>query len=166
MLHLFSLKILCMKFDGFFSFEQWMTNLLLQVLVILMYGILVYVIMALVARNLGLLRGQLQHIQDEGVHVMHTAVYMKYTMFKYAYSTCLLTLPCNPLLFSFFPSHFQRNLLLCVSRIPHQNIFVHVFESTYSKTMTVESQNHVLFCFRLLLFILSGLSYFERCLTK
>jgi hypothetical protein len=82
MLHLFSLKILCMKFDGFFSFEQWMTNLLLQVLVILMYGILVYVIMALVARNLGLLRGQLQHIQDEGVHVMHTAVYMKYTMFK------------------------------------------------------------------------------------
>jgi len=52
------------------------------VLVILMYGILVYVIMALVARNLGVLRGQLQHIQDEGVHVMHTAVYMKYTMFK------------------------------------------------------------------------------------
>jgi hypothetical protein len=91
------------------------------VLVILMYGILVYVIMALVARNLGVLRGQLQHIQDEGVHVMHTAVYMKYTMFKYAYSTCLLTLPCNPLLFSFFPSHFQRNLLLCVSRIPHQS---------------------------------------------
>lgn len=55
---------------------------LLQVLVILIYGVLLYVIMAHVARNLTTLREQLQHIQEEGVHMMHSAIYTKYTMFK------------------------------------------------------------------------------------
>jgi hypothetical protein len=53
-----------------------------QVLMVLMYGMLFYVIMAHIARNLALLRDQLQHIQDEGVHTMHSAVYTKYRMFK------------------------------------------------------------------------------------
>jgi hypothetical protein len=53
-----------------------------SVLMVLMYGMLFYVIMAHIARNLALLRDQLQHIQDEGVHTMHSAVYTKYRMFK------------------------------------------------------------------------------------
>ncbi|XP_024372633.1 uncharacterized protein [Physcomitrium patens] len=52
------------------------------VLVVLIYGLILYVIMVHIARNLSLLREQLQLIQDEGVHMMHTAVYIKYTMFK------------------------------------------------------------------------------------
>lgn len=35
-----------------------------------------------VARNLSALREQLQQIQQEGVHMMHNAVYIKYIMFK------------------------------------------------------------------------------------
>ncbi|KAG0581040.1 hypothetical protein KC19_4G219800 [Ceratodon purpureus] len=52
------------------------------VLVVLIYALLLYVIMIHIARNLSMLKEQLQQIQDEGVHMMHTAVYTKYTMFK------------------------------------------------------------------------------------
>lgn len=59
-----------------------MARFVVQVLVVLIYGALLYIIMAHIARNLSMLREQLQQIQDEGVHMMHTAVYTKYTMFK------------------------------------------------------------------------------------
>ena len=62
--------------------KQFVPLSFLQVLVILIYGVLLYVIMAHVARNLTTLREQLQHIQEEGVHMMHSAIYTKYTMFK------------------------------------------------------------------------------------
>lgn len=52
------------------------------ILVVLIYGLLLYVIMVHVARNLSALREQLQQIQQEGVHMMHNAVYIKYIMFK------------------------------------------------------------------------------------
>ena len=48
----------------------------------LIYGLLLYVIMVHIARNLSVLREQLQQIQDGGVHILHTAIYTKYTMFK------------------------------------------------------------------------------------
>jgi hypothetical protein len=50
-----------------------------QVLVVLIYGLLLYVIMVQIARNIAVLREQLQQIEDGG---MHTAIYTKYTMFK------------------------------------------------------------------------------------
>ncbi|KAG0593519.1 hypothetical protein KC19_1G335600 [Ceratodon purpureus] len=53
-----------------------------SVLVVLIYGLLLYVIMVHIARNLSVLREQLQQIQDGGVHILHTAIYTKYTMFK------------------------------------------------------------------------------------
>lgn len=53
-----------------------------QVLVVFIYGLLLYVIMVHIARNLSTLKEQLQQIQEEGVHMMHSAVYTKYTMFK------------------------------------------------------------------------------------
>lgn len=46
------------------------------------YGVLLYVIMAHIARNLSLLREQLQQIQAEGVHMMQNAVHTKYSMFR------------------------------------------------------------------------------------
>lgn len=52
------------------------------VLVVLIYGLLLYVIVVHVARNLSALRAQLQQIQEEGIHMLHSAVYTKYTMFK------------------------------------------------------------------------------------
>ncbi|KAJ7299216.1 hypothetical protein O6H91_Y273700 [Diphasiastrum complanatum] len=52
------------------------------VLVVVMYSVLLYVIFLHVSRNLNLLQEQLQYIHDEGVHMMHTAIYTKYTMFK------------------------------------------------------------------------------------
>ncbi|BFI25728.1 hypothetical protein MPTK2_1g23790 [Marchantia polymorpha subsp. ruderalis] len=52
------------------------------VLVVLIYLVMLYVIFLHVSRNLTVLREQLQHIQDEGVHMMHTAISTKYTMFK------------------------------------------------------------------------------------
>ncbi|KAJ7525471.1 hypothetical protein O6H91_17G052800 [Diphasiastrum complanatum] len=52
------------------------------VLVVLIYLVLLYVIFLHVSRNLIFLQEQLQHIQDEGVHIMHTAVHTKYMMFK------------------------------------------------------------------------------------
>ncbi|XP_024389897.1 uncharacterized protein [Physcomitrium patens] len=52
------------------------------VLVVLIYGFLLYIIMVHIARNLSVLREQLQQIQVEGVHMMHTAVYTKYIIFK------------------------------------------------------------------------------------
>ena len=53
-----------------------------QVLIIFIYAVLLYVIMAHIARNLSLLREQLQQIQAEGVHMMQNAVHTKYTMFR------------------------------------------------------------------------------------
>jgi hypothetical protein len=53
-----------------------------QVLVVLIYGLLLYVIMVQIARNIAVLREQLQQIEDGGIHIMHTAIYTKYTMFK------------------------------------------------------------------------------------
>lgn len=52
------------------------------VLVVLIYGLLLYVIMVHIARNIAVLREQLQQIEDGGIHIMHTAIYTKYTMFK------------------------------------------------------------------------------------
>ncbi|KAG0578025.1 hypothetical protein KC19_5G198800 [Ceratodon purpureus] len=52
------------------------------VLIIFIYAVLLYVIMAHIARNLSLLREQLQQIQAEGVHMMQNAVHTKYTMFR------------------------------------------------------------------------------------
>lgn len=52
------------------------------VLVVFIYGLLLYVIMVHIARNLSTLKEQLQQIQEEGIHMMHSAVYTKYTMFK------------------------------------------------------------------------------------
>lgn len=52
------------------------------VLILFIYAVLLYVIMAHVARNLSLLREQLQQIQAEGVHMMQNAVHTKYTMFR------------------------------------------------------------------------------------
>ncbi|KAL2652331.1 hypothetical protein R1flu_020459 [Riccia fluitans] len=52
------------------------------VLVVLIYIVMLYVIFLHVSRNLTILREQLQHIQDEGAHMMHTAIYTKYIMFK------------------------------------------------------------------------------------
>jgi hypothetical protein len=54
----------------------------MQVLIIFIYAVLLYVIMAHIARNLSLLREQLQQIQTEGVHMMQNAVHTKYTMFR------------------------------------------------------------------------------------
>ncbi len=52
-----------------------------------MYGVLFYVIMAHIARNLNMLRDQLQHVENEGVHTMHSVIYSKYIMFKYSSSS-------------------------------------------------------------------------------
>jgi hypothetical protein len=51
------------------------SHFVVQVLVVLIYGALLYIIMAHIARNLSMLGEQLQQIQDEGVHVMHAAVH-------------------------------------------------------------------------------------------
>ena len=56
-----------------------------QVLVVFIYFILLYIIFQQVSKNLKVLREQLQHIQDEGVEIMQSAVHTKYSMFKYAY---------------------------------------------------------------------------------
>lgn len=53
-----------------------------SVLVVAIYIILLYVIFLRVSKNLNVLREQLQHIQEEGVQVMHSAVHTKYSMFK------------------------------------------------------------------------------------
>lgn len=57
----------------------------MQVLIIFIYAVLLYVIMAHIARNLALLREQLQQIQAEGVHMMQNAVHTKYTMFRFSF---------------------------------------------------------------------------------
>ncbi|XP_002962167.2 uncharacterized protein LOC9658269 [Selaginella moellendorffii] len=61
------------------------------ILVVLIYLVLLYVIFLHVSRNLALLREQLQLIQNEGVHTMHTALYTKYTMFK-KFQAAMLTM--------------------------------------------------------------------------
>lgn len=52
------------------------------ILVVFIYAVLLYVIMAHIARNLSLLREQLQQIQAEGVHLLQNAVHTKYAMFR------------------------------------------------------------------------------------
>lgn len=46
------------------------------------YSLLLYVIFLHTSKNLTILREQLQHIQDDGVQIMHSAVHTKYNMFK------------------------------------------------------------------------------------
>lgn len=62
-----------------------------SVLVVAIYIILLYVIFLRVSKNLNVLREQLQHIQEEGVQVMHSAVHTKYSMFKYTTSKPVLS---------------------------------------------------------------------------
>ncbi|KAK6912027.1 hypothetical protein RJ641_024120 [Dillenia turbinata] len=53
-----------------------------DVLLLLNYFVSFYAIFRYICQNLSLLREQLSFIEDEEVHVMHEAVYTKYTMFK------------------------------------------------------------------------------------
>lgn len=46
------------------------------------YFVSFYTIFYHISQNLSTLREQLNYIQDEDVHAMHDAVYMKYIMFK------------------------------------------------------------------------------------
>ncbi|XP_043719009.1 uncharacterized protein LOC122666949 [Telopea speciosissima] len=52
------------------------------VLLLLNYFISFYVIFHHISQNLLVLREQLSSIEDEDIHIMHDAVYTKYTMFK------------------------------------------------------------------------------------
>lgn len=53
-----------------------------QILLLLNYFIIFYMIFCHVSQNLIVLREQLSFIEDEDVHEMHDAVYKKYIMFK------------------------------------------------------------------------------------
>lgn len=61
------------------------------ILVVVIYFILLYVIFLHVSKNLNVLREQLQHIQDEGVQIMHSAIHTKYSMFK-KFQAAMLTI--------------------------------------------------------------------------
>ena len=73
---------LCHSVSGFTREECSIFTSFMQVLIIFIYAVLLYVIMAHIARNLSLLREQLRQIQNEGVHMMQNAVHTKYTMFR------------------------------------------------------------------------------------
>ncbi|KAH9307949.1 hypothetical protein KI387_035860 [Taxus chinensis] len=53
-----------------------------SVFMMLIYLLMLYVIFLHLSKNIAFLRDQLRHIEDDGVQVMHTAIYTKYSMFK------------------------------------------------------------------------------------
>ncbi|XP_057864919.1 uncharacterized protein LOC131072698 isoform X2 [Cryptomeria japonica] len=74
-----------------------------SVFMMLIYLLMLYVIFLHLSKNIAFLREQLRNIEDDGVQVMHTAVYTKYSMFKkfkaamlmMVFVEILMNLKCN-----------------------------------------------------------------------